>query len=156
MLLSETASLCDIQSVSVTDSLCVWETICVCERQSVSATDSMCLSQTIFVCHRQSLSVTDMLCLPQTVCFCHKQSMSIKDSCCLSQKFFVRHKRYVSVTDSMPFCIFFKQSSWSFFAWFLTTYLHMIFIISFLVCPKPWNQQNQLCGPMAREYSCTA
>ena len=54
MLLSQTTSLCYIQSVSVTDSLCLSQTVCVCHRQSMSVTDNLCLSQAVCVCHRHT------------------------------------------------------------------------------------------------------
>ena len=81
--LSQTTSLCHIQSVSVTDSLCLSLTVCVEHRQSVSVTNSLCLSQTVCVCHRKFVSVTDIMCLSQTLCLCHRQYVSVTDNLCL-------------------------------------------------------------------------
>ena len=105
-------TLCNFQSVSVTDSLCPSQTVCVyhtkflsvteclclsqrvcvCQQLSVSLTASLCLSQTVFICHRQSVYVTDSLFLSQTVCF------SVTDRLCVSQKVSVCQCLSLSVT----------------------------------------------------------
>ena len=61
-------------------SLCLSHTVCVCNIQSVSFTDSLCLSQTDYVCHSQFVSVADCLRLSQAVCVCHTQSVSDTDT----------------------------------------------------------------------------
>ena len=90
MPLSQTTSLCHIQSVSVTDSMCLSQTVSVCHRQYVP-------SQTVCVCHRQSVSVTDSLCLSQTVCVCNRIYVSVTDGLFLSQTVFVchRHRQFI-------------------------------------------------------------
>ena len=40
--------------MSVTESLCLSQTVSVCHMESVSATDNFCLSQAVCVCHRHS------------------------------------------------------------------------------------------------------
>ena len=57
-LMLQTLSHCHIQSVSVTDVLCLSQTVCVCHKNLC-----LCLSQTVFICHRNYLSVTELLCL---------------------------------------------------------------------------------------------
>ena len=79
---------------------CEYCTVCVCNIQSVSFTDSLCLSQTDYVCHSQFVSVTDCLRLSQAVCVCHTQSVSVTDSLCVSQTIFVCHRQSVSDTDT--------------------------------------------------------
>ena len=50
------------------------QTVYVCHIQSVSVTESLCLSEKFCVCHRQFEPVTASLCLSRTVCFCFKHS----------------------------------------------------------------------------------
>ena len=73
------------QSVSVTDSPCLWQTVCVCHIQSVSVTDSVChiqyvLSQSVDDSHSKYLFVRERVCPSQAVCVCHRQSVSVPDS----------------------------------------------------------------------------
>ena len=116
-------TVCDRQSVTdslwqtVCDrhSLCLSRTVCVCNIQSVSFTESMSLSQTDYVCHSQFVSVTDCLRLSQAVCVCRTQSVSVTESLCLSQTIFVCHRQSVSDTDTLldrswpGFCLFIRD-----------------------------------------------
>ena len=70
--------------MSVIDNLCQSHTVCFCHRQSMSVTDSWCmyLSLTVCVFPTEFVFVTDSLCLSQIVCVCHRiffvsQSVSI-------------------------------------------------------------------------------
>ena len=107
--------MCERQSVSVTDNLCLSPTVSVCHRHSVSATDSLLMSQTvyvhqrqfffylsqkIFVFHRRYVSVTDSMCLSQLVCVCPKHSIFVTDSLCLSQIVYVCHRKFWSLSLS--------------------------------------------------------
>ena len=76
-------------SVSVTDSLCLWQTVYVYDRQFLSVKDNLCLSEKVSVCHRLYVSLTNSLCFFQRVCFCHRLSLFVTDSLCPSQKVLV-------------------------------------------------------------------
>ena len=80
-----TVCICHIQSVLVTDSLCMSQIICVCDRHSLSVADSLCLSQKVCVCHRQYVSVTDSRCPSQTVCVFPRPSVFVTGRLCLLQ-----------------------------------------------------------------------
>ena len=98
-------TICDRQSVT--------DIVCVCNIESVSFTDSLCLSQTDYVCHSHFLSVTDCLRLSQAVCVCHTQSVSVTDSLCLSPTIFVCPRQSVSDIDTL------LDHSWPFFCVFI-------------------------------------
>ena len=128
------------QSVSVTDSLCLWQTVFVCQQtvcfcciQSLYITESMWLSQSIFY-------VTNSLCLSQTVCVSHRQSVSLTDSLFLAQTVCVCHRQSVSadvLSPTHPVCIIHCQSM------SVTHSLcesKTLFLIDLEYCVYPWCQ----------------
>ena len=93
IFLAQKVRVCNRQSASVTNSLCLPHKLC--------ARHSLCLSPKICVCNSQSVSVKNALCLLQMVGVWHKQSVSVTDSLCLSQKVSVGHQMFLSVTVSL-------------------------------------------------------
>ena len=114
----------------VTKYLCLSQTVCVCQSQSVSVTDHMCLSQTVFlvteslhpsqkvyVCHRQLLSVAENICLSEKICLsqtlsvCHRQSVFVTVPLYLSHIVFVCHKKFF-VSQSVSLSNTLLDHSW--------------------------------------------
>ena len=81
MHLSQTTSLFHIQSLSVTDCLCLSLTVCVW----------LCITQTVVVYHRKSLYVTENMCMSHTVCVSHKNMCLSQTLCVFPRRLFWSH-----------------------------------------------------------------